>query len=589
MEGEVEIVDITKDLTGFLRIKRKRMWVRRFIVIKSGIIYYYKSSTSTEPRFILHLSGCMISKEARELIIDISKQTVSMLKIQLTKISDLNLWYQYLLKSSQSNGSMVINQECQYDIMLKASLKENDQLIDSVPKSPLTDDMIKNIKEITEQNYRIISLKGSSLYACTYQDKKNSPIESDFYLKIAMIFVVIEILRRISEDLLLLLGILYISYQYLLKSSYIRKEEIPLKQYFKCTTMIRASAGEILVALHDNYTRPIWEPYLQDCNESLSYLHLTYQYDSKVFTQDISRKIASENSYYYVIEKNSDNTIKNLFKIEQKRKKNEIQSLVTIFGSINSSVPPLSSNPELLSCFKLYVESSTIYLSNTEVNQALIESEDEEAENSQSSPEDSNFAFYNNETLRLLKESEALINDTNGWEDIKIKSRFVTASRRKAAGGLYIIKAEGEILRTPMEIVDCLKDLSRKHEYDPMFEHGHLVQLITPEMGIAYQKFKSIGPISARDFCLLQRMFTLGDGKIAAVAASVEHPECPETKCVRAQLHLACHYITPSGPNTSKLTYLIYLDVRGSIPKFVINSVQGDQALFVENLRNFLN
>ena len=586
MEASESSVDIAKDLTGFVRIKRKRIWVHRFIIIKSCILYYYKSPTSAEPRFILHLPGCQISKDSHTLTLDISKQATTLLKIQLTKQTDLLLWHQYLSKASEGTP---VAQECSYSTFQKLSFHENSQLLDRIPKSPLTPLLTSSIKDISERNYQVTTARGSSVYSSTTVVNPTPSISpQDLVFYIVSSLVAWEIISYvIGGYFLVIAGMFYIPYFVITGRNKQGNER--KKEYFKCSAMVRSGVGEILVALHDTYSRPIWEPYLLDCSESTP-ITFTYQYNSRTYTQEITRILVPDQSHYYVIEKTADGRIKNLFKIEKKNKRNEVQCLVTQFGSIDSELPPIAPNPDLLTCFKIYVESSTLYLSISENNPPALESEEEEVlEGNTSFPEDSNLSQYNNEALRLLKEAEALIHDPTGWEDIKLKTRFVRGSRRKAPGGLYIIRAEGEINRNPAEIVDCLKDLSRKAEYDPLFENGYIVQLLSQEMGVVYQKFKSMGPISGRDFCLLQKKFELGDGVVAAVAGSIEHPDCPETKCVRAQLHLACHYISPIAPGVSKLVYVIYLDVKGSIPKFVINSVQSDQAMFVEHLRIFLS
>ncbi|OMJ90071.1 hypothetical protein SteCoe_7653 [Stentor coeruleus] len=196
---------------------------------------------------------------------------------------------------------------------------------------------------------------------------------------------------------------------------------------------------------------------------------------------------------------------------------------------------------------------------------------------------------YYKETDRVLRISKELLSLETGWEPISISSKTVKAYRRPAAAGLYIIKAEGEINRTPPEIVECLKDLDHKHLYDASFDKGHIVKLLADDIGIVYQRFKAIWPTSGRDFCLLQRKIDLEEGAIVAVAVSTQHPECPEVpECVRGVIHFGCHFMFPTGPNVTRMVYFLLLDVKGYIPAFVVNFTQSTQAMFVENLRIYL-
>ena len=76
METE-ELTSELRELSGYFKTKRKHFWVRRFIILKSGILYYYKNATATVPRGIIHLDDAVISKDNKELVIDISKANLT--------------------------------------------------------------------------------------------------------------------------------------------------------------------------------------------------------------------------------------------------------------------------------------------------------------------------------------------------------------------------------------------------------------------------------------------------------------------------------------------------------------------------------
>ena len=382
-------------------------------------------------------------------------------------------------------------------------------------------------------------------------------------------------------------GLLYLGYVYSLSNISEDKPVVDSKLHFRCSLLIKACIGEILTALHDTYCRQAWEPYLIDCNESTS-IKLIYNFKSISYNQEIHRIFTKESSHFYLIEK-SGQEIKNLFKIEPRNKHGEFQCLVCHYGSLDSNNSPLIGNADILSCLKTYVESTTVYVSNTEIAHEIDSDEEEFNNPSISISENDENSLYNIDATRVLKEAEALMDDQEGWEDLKLKSQFVKGLRKKVAGGLFVIRGEGVINRTPSEIVDLLKDITKKGGYDSMFESGHVVETVNNSMEIVYQKYKSKGPVSARDFCLLQKRFEFPGGKIVAVATSIVHNECPETKFVRAHLFMGCHFLTPTGPNTTLDVYMVYVDIKGSVPKFIINSVQNDQAMLVENLRNFMN
>ena len=119
-----------------------------------------------------------------------------------------------------------------------------------------------------------------------------------------------------------------------------------------------------------------------------------------------------------------------------------------------------------------------------------------------------------------------------------------------------------------------------------MFESGELVESISEQMEVMYQKFKKMTPVSSRDFCLLQTRFIYPDGRLMAVATSISHPDCPETKFVRAHLYMGCYVLIPVSEKVTRVVYMVHVDIRGSVPKFIINSVQSNQALVVQRIRD---
>ena len=66
---------------------------------------------------------------------------------------------------------------------------------------------------------------------------------------------------------------------------------------------------------------------------------------------------------------------------------------------------------------------------------------------------------------------------------------------------------------------------------------------------------------------MLQKSFEYPGEKVVVVATSIT---CPETKFVRANLFMGCHFLTPPGPNSTFDIQLIYVDIRGSVPKFIL-------------------
>ncbi|OMJ74614.1 hypothetical protein SteCoe_26434 [Stentor coeruleus] len=577
-----------KELSGYLKIKRSLFWARRFIVLKSGILYYYKTATATSPRGLYHLSGLKINKDQSEMIVEIFRENSKTLKIQFSSKNEFNLWFQALTMSTISSEK-IAGQPCAYLDMQKSIDKENIQLIDQVPKAQMQGPLKLKIEEIKNRPYKLVGTRGGSIFYCTHKHIiEQKKVKVDMKMLAIGILIILEVVRNIIGNIFSLLVILGLAgYYYSLKTIPEDKPVVDHKYHFKCSINIKSGVGEILTALHDTMCRHLWEPYLNESEEPSS-IKLTYIFNNITLNQELIRILVKDSNTFYLLEK-VGNEIKNLFIIESKNKKGEFLSQVHHYGCLDNHENPLIGNADILNCLKYFIESNTVYVSSGEILQGDKSSDDEEGHLSQSIVESDSANFYHSEANRVLKEAEALLEEQTGWEDLKLNSRIIKGYRRKAAAGLFVVKAEGEINRSATEIMDVIKDLPRKGGYDTMFESGSIIETIDSFTEICYQKYKGKLGVSPRDFCFLQKRWHMPDGKWIAVATSVTHSLCPETKFVRAHLFMGCHFLTPTGPNSAHDVYMIYVDIRGSIPKFLANTVQVDQAMLIENLRNFLN
>lgn len=179
---------------------------------------------------------------------------------------------------------------------------------------------------------------------------------------------------------------------------------------------------------------------------------------------------------------------------------------------------------------------------------------------------------------------------TDGWETLKIADKTVNASRRKAAGGIYIIRAQSIINRPKQEILDYLNDITLKQNYDEMFDSGHFPEILTEETRICYMKYKKVLTVSPRDFVVIQTKIDHEDGMTYAVGKSIDYPECPPVKgIVRATLFMGTFAFKTIDENSCDVTYLIHADLGGSIPGFAVNKVQSKQPMILSKIKKLLN
>ena len=108
-------------------------------------------------------------------------------------------------------------------------------------------------------------------------------------------------------------------------------------------------------------------------------------------------------------------------------------------------------------------------------------------------------------------------------------------------------------------------------------DHGAAIQPGDAENSLL---IKAVLVVSARDFCNLQIKRDVPDGTIVSVAYSMPHEACPEEAgYVRGDvLPGSAWHLAPvpaadgSGGVHSRLTYVIFSDIKGWVPHFAINA-----------------
>ena len=187
-----------------------------------------------------------------------------------------------------------------------------------------------------------------------------------------------------------------------------------------------------------------------------------------------------------------------------------------------------------------------------------------------------------------LQELLSYENSTEGWEDLGVDDE-VESSRLYMPTGYYLIRGVGDIDQSPQNIHALILDIDRKREWDQLFVEGRVVANLNANSRLLYQHFSAPWPVSHRDFAFLSISKHLEDGSIISTGFSVETPLVPEVGgLVRGEMHMAGFIMRQVAPNLTRLTYLVHIDPKGSIPTMVINQTQKKQTQNVGKIRNYL-
>ena len=175
-----------------------------------------------------------------------------------------------------------------------------------------------------------------------------------------------------------------------------------------------------------------------------------------------------------------------------------------------------------------------------------------------------------------------IVDDPN-WKQIDKKGNNTTFSM-EAPGGLKCIKGEGIIDFPASDILSYLERDRVSGQYDEQWVDGFTVQELSMNTTFECNKFKGIWPVSGRDFCILSQSIKQDDGKIIISAFSEENKDCPpDKKYVRAELIRGGWILTPdeSDPDKTFAQYITQTDLKGNIPKSLVNTVSKKQGLLV--------
>ncbi|KAF0692255.1 Aste57867_16654 [Aphanomyces stellatus] len=151
----------------------------------------------------------------------------------------------------------------------------------------------------------------------------------------------------------------------------------------------------------------------------------------------------------------------------------------------------------------------------------------------------------------------------------------------KSDGRLLSVLALGSIPFAPSTVLDYLLDPSRKHEYDVSCATCSRVRRLDAHTVVDYFASKSVLMVSGRDFVNLVHWRVLPDGAIVMVGkATTDVKVPPKSGLVRAEVHVAGWKITPHATDAhrSDITFMLKLDLKGSIPGYIQSKVVLDQA-----------
>ncbi|KAF4641721.1 START domain-containing protein [Toxoplasma gondii] len=179
-------------------------------------------------------------------------------------------------------------------------------------------------------------------------------------------------------------------------------------------------------------------------------------------------------------------------------------------------------------------------------------------------------------------------NDPN-WELVVDQKAIKVYKFISPNSPVVLVKAYAELDSVPLQVL-CheIRDIPTRLQWDTTFEDYRVVEPNVNHNEIIYCLMRAPFPISNRDFLQWRRTeVDMEAGVVKMLMRSASHPSLPERPgVVRAETILSGYIMEQKGPNSSSLFIVAQTDVKGLIPKWVVNTTAARApAGWVESLK----
>lgn len=161
------------------------------------------------------------------------------------------------------------------------------------------------------------------------------------------------------------------------------------------------------------------------------------------------------------------------------------------------------------------------------------------------------------------------------WKLVVNKPETKCYQRRVENSPICMIKAFCDVNFSALTVYTAIWDTAIRRQWDSVFNEFRLIDS-QPDFEVLYYMIKTPFGITKRDW--LQRRVEIHDfpepGTIILHFISCEHPLMPPKKgVIRAETIISGYIIRPVSENTCKVMIVSQNDIKGLIPKAIVNSV----------------
>ncbi len=161
------------------------------------------------------------------------------------------------------------------------------------------------------------------------------------------------------------------------------------------------------------------------------------------------------------------------------------------------------------------------------------------------------------------------------WEKLSDDDGITVYRWEKKDSPLFAFKGEALVEASIAKVASVLADTPRRGEWVPHLIEGRVVRSISERERIEYTSLETPPFTKNRDFVLHARAeHKPATNELFFHFSSVEDAEAPKTDMIRGQVINSHYRMRPVGETKTQLEYLVHVDPKGGIPRWLVNMVQ---------------
>ena len=229
------------------------------------------------------------------------------------------------------------------------------------------------------------------------------------------------------------------------------------------------------------------------------------------------------------------------------------------------------------------------------------ELKERKAANDVQNPEVKEQCAVNNRIDKMLVKAVDLSTNSSPQWALMFEQDGLVAETLEDGGNLITVRGVLDFPYPPYAIIKLINACNDMHDprsyrKSPSMKKTKLLKEYDERTAIRYLEMKGLGFVSGRDFCNIHHWRSVDGGAIHAVAFVEERLDlCPVVSgLVRAELIIAGYVLTPikneeTKNMTTRVTYVVKTDIKGSIPQWIVKIKSKEQPAQLLTLRKMLD